>query len=239
MNKTEEYQQLIQDVRSSYLGALPDYNNKGAYMTWYEDCHEINLWTYWQGRGCLDPTFLVVGQDWGCPSGEEALINNIKEIEKDDSVPYIVGKPSPTDSTLAYLFERVLCRDILNNRFDDLFFTNLCLGYRTKGTSGNLKKSWLKKDYEFFSRLVAILTPKIVICLGRATFEGVLEALAIKKPKIRGYNKFIVSEENPVRGREMLIYGFAHCGLMGTLNRNERKSTSLDLQVKDWGKILE
>lgn len=237
MDKTHQYRQLIEDVRSSYRSSALDYNNKGVCMTWCEDCQEINLWTYWQGRASLNPKILLVGQDWGCPSENEDLVSNIKEIEKNSQTPYVGDEVSVTDRNLSILFDTIGYQDILNNRYEDLFFTNLCLGYRSKGTSGNLKKSWLRRDYGFFKRLVAILCPETIICLGRATFEGVLDALCIEKPGIKSYNWFIRNEVNPIKYGDIHIYGFAHCGTMGTLNRNGRKSTSLDKQIEDWKKI--
>ena len=82
-----------------------------------------------------------------------------------------------------------------------------------------------------------------MICLGKSTFVGVLDALKVSnKPKIQKFNDFIQSESNPVQtdcnGKRMLIYGLAHCGVMGTLNRNDKKDRSLDRQIEDWSKIL-
>lgn len=28
------------------------------------ECEEINLWTYWHGKGSYSPNVVVVGQDW-------------------------------------------------------------------------------------------------------------------------------------------------------------------------------
>ena len=40
-------------------------------------------------------------------------------------------------------------------------------------------------------------------------------------------------------GRRAYVFALAHCGAMGTLNRNRKKNTSLDNQLKDWRKIKE
>lgn len=244
-DKKKEYQKLIEDVRSSYKSDPPDFNSKGVCLQWCDDCKEINLWTYWQGQGNLNPKILLVGQDWGCPTDEQGrkLIENIRVMKAGKDVCYAGIDLSRTDSNLKDLFETIDYQDIIHKQYSDLFFTNLALGYRSKGTSGNLKKSWLKHDYDFFRRLVGILEPETIICLGRATLLGVLQALQIKdRPRIKSYNAFIESEDNPVLYRhnekQIRIFGFAHCGAMGTLNRNSRKGTDLLKQKEDWKKIL-
>lgn len=242
MDKKDEYDKLIMDVKASYQKFPEDKNSDGVYMIWCDDCQEINLWTYWQGQGCFDPKIMLVGQDWGCANDPQS-ISNIKAMNRGEEGGYFSGKVFDTDINLNRLFESIGYHDIINNRYQDLFFTNLSLGYRSKGTSGNLKDTWLKHDYEFFARLVSILEPEIIICLGKATFEGTLDALGVEdKPKIKTYNDFIVSGLNPVTieigNNEVKIYGFAHCGAMGTLNRNNKKDRSLDKQIEDWKRIL-
>ena len=244
MDKKKEYERLVGDVKASYTNLKPDLNNKKIYMVWCDDCEEINLWTYWQGRGTLSQRILLVGQDWGSIKGaeEDNFARNIIEINKGITGTYISDSDSVTDNNLNKLFESIGYHDVMHIRYQDLFFTNLSLGYRSEGTSGNLKMSWLRKDYDFFERLVAILQPEIIICLGRATFKGVLTALKIKdKPKINRYNDFICSKSNPAHitcyGKDVSIFGVAHCGTMGTLNRNDKSSISLERQIKDWSKI--
>ena len=57
MTKEAKYTKLIEKVKNSYQS-----NPNG--LTWCDDCKEINLWTYWQGRGNLNAKILLVGQDW-------------------------------------------------------------------------------------------------------------------------------------------------------------------------------
>lgn len=243
MDKKAEYDKLIMDVKASYQKLNEDKNSDGVYMTWCDDCQEINLWTYWQGRGCLNPKIMLVGQDWGAIDDAQ-IISNVRNMNSGLEYGYFGKRIYDTDRNLNSLFESIGYHDIISNRYPDLFFTNLSLGYRSRGTSGNLKDTWLKHDYEFFARLVSILEPEIIICLGKATFEGTLDALGVEdKPKIKTYNDFIVSESNPVTmeigNNEVKIFGFAHCGAMGTLNRNNKKDRSLDKQIEDWKRILE
>ena len=95
----------------------------------------------------------------------------------------------------------------------------------------------------YFIELANIIEPKVIICLGRSTFEGVLSAFgAILPSRIKDYNSFIESPNNPVAvtlesGETAYVFALAHCGAMGTLNRNGKKSTDLEKQLADWRKI--
>lgn len=114
------------------------------------------------------------GQDWGCPwdAGAAAVMRNIQAMNCGQSVSYMCENENPTDRNLIELFHSIGF-DILT---DDsrLFFTNFVMGYRVKGTSGNFKKSWAMADAEYFRRLVEIIRPRILLCLGKDTLKSVL-----------------------------------------------------------------
>ena len=81
MNEKEQlYRALIDDVRKDYLSRPLVRNSKGVYLVWEEECHEINLWTYWQGLGNYDAKIVLVGQDWGFPDRSSKVMQNIREI---------------------------------------------------------------------------------------------------------------------------------------------------------------
>ena len=134
-------------------------------MYWCADCKEINLWTYWQGRGNLDAKIMLVGQDWA------------------------------------------------------------------------------DHDKGYFRELANIIEPKVILCLGRSTFEGVLSAFDIPLPtRIKNFNSFIEGTNNPVsvpleNGGTAYVFALAHCGAMGTLNRNSKKCADLGKQLEDWRRI--
>ena len=63
-----------------------------------------------------------------------------------------------------------------------------------------------------------------------------------QKLRIGGYNKYIESSRNPVivatpSGTNIAVFALAHCGVMGTLNRNGKKNLGLDQQLADWKRI--
>ena len=220
-DKQQEYQRLIQDVKSFYKGQEHSQTDP-IYLTWWQGCREINLWTYWQGRESLDAKILLVGQDWGCPQ-ECSRQYNLTELFH--SIGYEIGEGERWNP--------------------DLFFTNFVLGYRNKGLSGHFKRRWLRENKDFFLRLANIVEPEIIICLGRNVFDGVMMAFD-EKVRFKGYNAFLTGKDNPVAvtlscGKQVYVFAQAHCGAMGTLDRNRPKdpsgATGLELQKKDWSKM--
>lgn len=237
MEKKKLYEQLVSDVRADYL-------ENDRELRWCEDCKEINLWTYWQGRNHMDAQIMLIGQDWGCPWDKPtmAVMENIKAMNDGKGAHYMTGNNNPTDNFLIQLFQTIG----FDIKRDDprLFFTNFVLGYRTKGSSGNFKKSWADADAEYFRRLVEIIHPRVLLCIGKDTAKSVLDCYGLSLPK-GSYNDVIESKLNHFSGRlsdgsPVYIFALAHCGVMGTLNRNKstEKKLSPDLQVRDWSRIL-
>lgn len=238
MSKNDQYRQLIADVRTAYRSAQRE-------LKWCDECQEINLWTYWQGRGHLDARIMLVGQDWGCPwdAGAAEVMRNVQAMNRGQSIGYMRENENPTDRNLIELF-RSIGFDILT---DDsrLFFTNFVMGYRVKGTSGNFKKSWAAADAEYFRRLVKIIRPRILLCLGKDTWKSVLGCFDSTISHKMSYNRVIESEKTPVvvklsNGMPVYVFALAHCGVMGTLNRNRGSGDKLSLnrQKNDWAKVL-
>lgn len=185
----------------------------------------------------------MVGQDWGCPwdSNYQPTIEQVRKANQHNKYDYLNNNPSPTDANLAKLFSE-LGYDI-TQACPDLFFTNFVLGYRNKGLSGGNKKAWAKQDKGYFKELADLIAPKVILCLGRSTFEGVLSAFNVTlSSRIKDYNAFIESPINPVavsleNGNTAYVFALAHCGAMGTLNRNSKKNADLGKQLDDWQRI--
>ena len=238
MSRNDQYRQLIADVRTAYQSGQRE-------LKWCDECQEVNLWNYWQGHGHLDARIMLVGQDWGCPwdAGAAAVMRNIQAMNCGQSVSYMCENENPTDRNLIELFHSIGF-DILT---DDsrLFFTNFVMGYRVKGASGNFKKSWAAADAEYFRRLVEIIRPRILLCLGKDTWKSVLGCFGGTISNKMSYNRVIESEKNPVvvklsDGMPVYVFALAHCGVMGTLNRNRGSGDKLLLsrQKNDWARVL-
>ncbi len=240
--KASAYQDLIRRVKQAY-------STERDGLIWCPACKEINLWTYWQGKGNLDAKIMLVGQDWGNPQQESAaeVMQRIADMNQKKTTSYLDSKPSPTDRNLTALFETLgyhINRNDPKNR--ELFFTNFVLGYRQGKISQDAKREWFKNDAPFFKELVSIIEPKVILCLGQITFKSVLRSLRSDEiPRIESYQDFIQSSRNPVvltteTGHSFVIYALAHCGSFGTMNRNRGLPKQKDLlfyQKQDWEKI--
>lgn len=239
-------------------------------------CKEINLWTYWQGRNFFNQDkireikYLVVGQDWGNPFNlEDPIMKNIIDINNGkEGVHYFsnVDKKQicDTDANLITLFRELGYkedRQIDKREFDELFFTNFCLGYRTGNQSGGMtgKQMMSNNNEKYFLKLCELLRPKNIICLGRDTFESVCMSLGANVPEMKdGYNAYLdikkkKKDEKPYeeanygdneKGEiiKSRIYGMSHCGNLGLYNRKPEKMTRekrMELQISDWKRILE
>lgn len=255
-----EYEKLCQEVNAAYL-ALEKENeansNGKVYMRGFPACKEINLWTYWQGYNAMAPKILVLGQDFGCPfagafGNETDVIESIHKTEQDGELHYFdaFGKKwSVTDVNLAGLL-RSLGRgydDVIGQRYEDIFFTNVCLGYRNDKNSGGFQKSWITDiEKNAYPRLLKILKPSVIVCLGKNTYDSFLEVMGKEDTRIRkDFNKFIEKNcKHPFMVKGIPVFAVAHCGAMGTLNRNrskckknEKVTASLDVQIEDWSFI--
>ncbi len=67
--------------------------------------------------------------------------------------------------------------------------------------------------------------PRILLCLGKDTLKSVLGCFDSTVSNKVSYNCVIESEKNPVvvslsDGVPVYVFALAHCGVMGTLNRN-------------------
>ena len=243
--KTLAYDVLVQSVKrcSQCHGLKGNVTLQGC-----DFCEEINLWSYWEGgRDRLSATVLLVGQDWGdCYSDDH--IRPFIDAQKSgtSSSHYMDNNLSITDRNLAELFESIgydILQDMNGTRSSrELFFTNFVLCYRSKGLSGGFRNAWLRNCSDYFRRLVSIIEPKVILCLGRKVYEGVMKALDGQEaiPGWKIYNERLDARVPSIAAdRNCVVFPLAHCGIMGTNTRNRGKSFKdiLDIQKQDWQEI--
>lgn len=248
--KLAAYDALVRDV-----AACPklDHCNQGLppekMLEKCPDCEEINLWSYWQGgRDHLDAKILLVGQDWGCfrpgfTLGAERKAHPGQKLyyrECDGS------KNSETDRTLCELFAE-LGYDIATDGDDcdhpgdlhDLFFTNFVLCYRCGLSSGGFQRRWRDNCGEYFRRLVQIIRPQVILCLGREAYNGVASVAGFPEVE-RDYGHFVEGDPRQMGfgGTSSWVIPLFHPGNYGMLNRGGfDKEAGKRLQIEDWHRV--
>ena len=107
--KQRKYCDLIERVKVSYPARNPSDEGQEPRLYWCDDCKEINLWTYWQGKGNLDAKIMLVGQDWGCPwdDGSQPTMDEVHKANEGRAYNYLNNNPSPTDANLTRLFKEL------------------------------------------------------------------------------------------------------------------------------------
>lgn len=240
IKKISTYEELVKYVNDELSSDGPFVNPSEFTMT------EINVWTYWQGMGNRNPRIMLLGQDWGSIKNKtnQKYLTGISEIKDIDQskVHYfdiMKGKMNfATDRNLCDLFKELGKDNIKETRYDDLFFTNLIPGLRAEiGSAGGLSKAVITESVQAeFEKLVEILRPQVIICLGRMVYESVLNIYSIDKPKINTWTGFIKDfYEKPVIpvaiNESTYIFPVVHPGAYGTKNR------SITEQENDWAEI--
>ena len=215
------------------------YGKRSSYTDLWYDGNEINLYAYWQGHQIKDKEkgidILLMGQDWGNPTNDPENSKSIRDVisgKRKTCYDENAAKLSPTDSVLIEMFSILGCDITKTDPGKRIFFTNYCLGYRTGSEQGSMKKRIMKLDREYFEELVEILKPKIIICLGKMTYECVTG-----KPVKRWVDT--LKTGSPFKAEypgsdKIVVYGVAHTGARGMSNIGSK-----DVVRQSWRKIAE
>ncbi|MCH5344227.1 MAG: hypothetical protein J1E64_09320 [Acetatifactor sp.] len=253
LDNVNDYKDLVAKAKEVWRARVKNgsYGNEKiqfkACETWFSDkCNEINLWTYWHGHGLTDFSnvkIMLVGQDWGNEDNEEDAVSRIKEMLENkrelyyDKADKNNGKKlrNPTEQHLCELFSCLEKKPgekyDLSEYNSQLFFTNYFLGYRSGSGTGNMTKKLLEEDKPAFEKLVDIVRPKVIICLGKIVSEMVIGST------IKGFKNKLdagVITANYPKHNDIKVYCVGHCGRRGVSNRG-----GLAKMKKDWENINE
>lgn len=235
-NHSMTYLEVVRKAQA-YAKKRGEYGNSSVTLypceTWLNG-DQINLWNYWQGHQYKDldkgVDILLVGQDWGNPQKDPLTFKKIEDIQSGKRDSFLIDHASTTDKNMEELFKCFGCDIEKVNPGLRLFFTNYSLGYRYGNETGGMTKALLLKDAEFFDDLVHAIKPKIIICLGKITYEAVTGKVT------KGFTDKLkqgIPWSTPYPGLEdIMVYGVAHCGSLGTNNAGGMKN-----MMKAWKEI--
>lgn len=233
--KAMTYEEVVKKAKN--------FDRKGDKKIKFKSCktwlngNQINLWTYWQGYQLKDidkngVDILLVGQDWGNPDNYPNVIKIIEDIQNGSKTANYPSNSSPTDKTLSEMFkvfgDNIDIRD--KNPVMRLFFTNYSLGYREGSGTGGMTKRLLEEDSEFFDDLVNAIKPKIIICLGKITYEMV--SVEVIKDFMYKLKKGELLKSYYGKRVKIPVYGVAHPGSRGLYNVGGKENMR-----KAWEKI--
>ena len=223
LKKNPTYQEVVKKAQA-VARIRGEYGNKDVTLypcdTWLNG-DQINLWSYWQGYQYTDIDekgidVLLVGQDWGNPDKDERTIARIEAMQSGKVGASYYDKASVTDENLRELFRCLGCDIEKTDPGMRLFFTNYSLGYRKGTEQGGMTKTLLRKDEALFDDLVKAIRPKIIICLGKITYEVVTGQVTRDfTEQLKNGKPFVAPYPNC---RDIKVYGVAHCGVLGANN---------------------
>jgi DNA polymerase len=220
MKKQEAYSNLVRQRKSchSCLGLV----NPADYEGGKYDSNEIGPWTLWQGY--LDAKIMVVGQDWG----DKAYFSKWKGADQPSG--------NPTNANLQRLLQQFAI-DIKGPREHQehlIFLTNLILCLKDGGLQAPIEDAWLSNCSEnFFRHLAEIVSPRVILALGKKVSEAILDLYGISHPKTWTLSQLMQSSPFHLFG-STYMFPFYHCGASG-VNRNR----SLESQFRDWRRAAE
>ncbi len=200
MNKKEILLLELAKKRQSkiYSGytSIGDYND-GAYECDYVSPYSISSHN-------VDSDILVVLQDW---CSEEGFGKNVCE----ETLKYGY---TPSVKTNIYLKELLL--ENFDLTLENIYSTNLFPYIKSGSMNNNIPaKDLLNSAKEFTIPMIKIIRPKLVICLGKATFNAIRKACGLK---------VIYSIEEGLESHfpyfNSQIFCQSHTGQLGRNNRN-------------------
>jgi hypothetical protein len=250
-----EYIELVCQVREDYQ--KNHRKNSEIELGWCDKneddnlCQEINLWTYWQGWKYAERNskikILLLGQDWGNPYGAQdtGTIKNVCLMNQGIDVPYLhdcilESREAATDRNLIDFFAAIHYPDIDCIRYPDLFFTNFNLGYRTTRGSGGMTEELMEADAVYVMRLINILKPEKILCLGELVTKATAKLLFGTVPKYKDFNTFVDDSGCIMTYHGACftsrVYPLFHPGYYGV---NLNRTGGYDRHIKDWERIID
>ena len=166
------------------------------------ECNYVSPYT--KSAGNLNAGVFIMLQDW---ASSDAFANGISH----DSIKYGHEVARFTNSNL---------KDLLKQHFElklSLSYgTNLFPFIKPGPMNARIPQRLLEKAaVEYGLPQIDIIKPKLVICLGKETFNALRAALGLGKVKTVGEGI-----EQPFKYRKAVVWLQAHTGLLGQNNRN-------------------
>ena len=215
-NKQQAYAALVKKRKAFRFAELlnPSEIEAGRY-----DGDHVELWARWLDN--LDASIMLVGKDFG---GREFFIRFKGGCDPN----------SVTNRNLMELFKSInidIGTPLKPNKNAPVFLTNAIVGIVDSDQKGGNRISSVSKresTREFLRPLIDIVNPKVIIAMGKESYECVSNAFEVHREKTM--EQALCRSPVKLPGSRLLFPVF-HCGGLGIANR------PLIKQLEDWRKI--
>jgi hypothetical protein len=191
----DKHQQLFELAQKRKRTRWPGYRCIGDYHGGFFECDYVSPYT--KGASNVDSDIMVILQDW---SSDEVLSGPIDPIAIKNS-EYGHDPSRPTNINL-----KRLLNDHFGVRLKDIYATNLFPFIKYGSISSPIPQSDLvRAAIDFALPQIKIVCPKLVVCLGIATFSAMRRAC--------GYNDWLKLDsaiESPFKVDKSYIWCQAH-----------------------------
>jgi uracil-DNA glycosylase len=200
-----------QATRWEGFSCIADYHD-GVY-----ECPFVSPYT--KAAGFVDAEILVMLQDWSSDGRLRGPVD--REAVRLGHTPTLA-----TNRNLTRLLHSTFAVDL-----SDVYATNLFPFIKRGPMNGPIPHDDLvRAANDFGLPQIRIIEPKLVVCLGLATFNALREAaggLALS-------NSLASAIESPFDLGKARVWCQAHTGAWGQYNRNRRTGVHVDFVSRDW-----
>jgi uracil-DNA glycosylase len=213
MDKNHQIIKLAQKRKATRwdgYGCIGDYND-GVY-----ECEYVSPYT--KSAHNIDSDIMVILQDW---SSDSRLIGKLDQ----DAMKYGYTPSLPTNKNLIRLLNAYFGLGL-----NDIYATNLFPFIKYGALSATIPRNDLiRAAQEFALPQIKIVCPKLVVCIGGATFNAIRRACGYKD-----WMNIDSAIESPFMADKSQIWCQAHTGQLGQNNRNQG---GVDRVSSDWEKM--
>lgn len=207
---------LLELAKARMAARWPSYTSIADYHGGIYECDFVSPFT--KAAGNTDARVFVLLQDW---SSDEELSRGLDEA----TVKLGYDPNQPTSRNLERLLEATFAISL-----KDVYGTNLFPFVKPGAVSTRIpQRDLVRAAQEFALPQIAIVAPRLVVCLGLVTFQALRQAVGLPSA-----GSMELAINSPFTVGQSRVWCQAHTGAFGQMNRNKGGA---DVAARDWMKM--
>lgn len=217
-HRMDKQSRLLELAKVRMVTRWPGYTSIADYHDGIYECDFVSPFTKTAGNS--DACVFVLLQDW---SSDEELSSGLDDV----TVSLGYDPTQPTSRNLTRLLKVTFGIALAN-----VYGTNLFPLVKPGGVNSRIPQpDLIRAAREFALPQIAIVSPRLVVCLGLVTFEALRQALGL--PRV---GRMAVAIDSPFTLGGSRVWCQAHTGAFDQMNRNKGDP---DRVARDWMKMKE